>query len=109
MTDGSYVFEASPVGESNLWLAGKGSHPNTRQLTNGPLRFVSPLLGRNDPTLYFLGIEQPSGDNIYDQHLREFVPAPAYLRDAGRIMFSRDSHWVAMDRCERSSLAGAQC
>jgi Tol biopolymer transport system component len=45
--------------------------------------------------VYFVGIEQPAGDRVYDQRLHQFVPAPAYLSEAGKVMFSRDGRWVA--------------
>jgi DNA-binding winged helix-turn-helix (wHTH) protein/Tol biopolymer transport system component len=95
-TNGSaYVFEASHMNESNIWSVGTNARPRLEQLTNGPLRFVAPLPGRGDQTVYFVGIEQPTGDRMYDQKLHQFVPAPAYLNEAGKVMFSRDGRWVA--------------
>ena len=95
-TNGSaYVFEASHMNESNIWRVGTNARPRLEQLTNGPLRFVAPLPGRSDQTVYFVGIEQPAGDRVYDQRLHQFVPAPAYLSEAGKVMFSRDGRWVA--------------
>jgi Tol biopolymer transport system component/DNA-binding winged helix-turn-helix (wHTH) protein len=96
MTDGSaYVFEASNMGESNIWSVGAGAHPRLQELTNGPLHFVAPLPARGDSTLYFVGIEQPADNRLYDQKLHRFVPAPEYLGAAGKVMYSRDNRWVA--------------
>jgi Tol biopolymer transport system component/DNA-binding winged helix-turn-helix (wHTH) protein len=96
MTDGSaYVFEAGNTTESNIWSVGAGSHPRLQELTNGPLHYVAPLPGRGDSALYFVGIEQPAGNRFYDQKLHRFVPAPEYLGVAGKVMYSRDSRWVA--------------
>lgn len=91
----SYVFQATGVNEDNIWSAGTGEHPRLDQLTNGPLRFVSPLPARDGRIVYFVGIEQPSGDRIYDQKSHQFVPAPAYFGDAGKVIYSRDAQWVA--------------
>lgn len=96
MPDGkAYVFQASGVNEDNIWSASTGAHPQLEELTNGPLRFVSPLPSRDGRSVYFVGIEQPAGDRVYDQKSRQFVPAPAYLGDAGKVTFSRDGRWVA--------------
>jgi Tol biopolymer transport system component/DNA-binding winged helix-turn-helix (wHTH) protein len=93
MPDGrTYVFEAGNLDESNLWSEGRG---RLGELTNGPLRFVSPLPGRSGQTVYFVGIEQPAGDRVYDQKQHQFVQSRPYLGDAGKVVFSRDARWVA--------------
>ena len=90
-----YVFEAGSPHESNIWAIGAGTHPAVTELTNGPLRYLSPLPSRDAKTVYFIGLEQPAGTRLYDRKLQAFVPAPAYLADAQRITFSRDGGWVA--------------
>lgn len=91
----SYVFQASKVGESNIWSATVGSRPKLEELTNGPLHFVAPLPGKDDRTTYFVGMEEPAGDRIYDAKQHQFLPAPAYLGEAGQVVYSRDGRWVA--------------
>ena len=91
----TYVFEANSPHESNIWAATTGTHPEVTELTNGPLRYLSPLPSRDDQTVYFIGLEQPAGTRVYDRKLQAFVPVPAYLADAQRITFSRDGEWVA--------------
>jgi len=94
--DGSaFVFQASGVDQDDIWSAGKGTHPKLEQLTNGPLRFVSPLPGADGRSVYFVGLEQPAGDRVYDQKTRQFVPAPSYLGGAGKVVYSRDGRWIA--------------
>jgi Tol biopolymer transport system component/DNA-binding winged helix-turn-helix (wHTH) protein len=91
----SYVFEATDEDEHNIWIAGAGAHPRLEELTNGPFNFVSPLPARDQDTVYFAGIEQPSGDRVYDAKIHQFVPAAAFLGDAGKVSYSRDGRWVA--------------
>ena len=88
----SYVFQAN----DNLWeLKGLGSSATLRQLTNGPLRSLSPLAARNGSRIFFVGLEAPSGLQRFDPARKEFLSAPAFLADANRIDFSRDGKWVA--------------
>ena len=96
MPDGSaYVFVAHTVSESNLWSVATGTYPKLTELTNGPLHFISPLPARNGQLVYFVGIQQPANERIYDQASHQFIPAPAYLNGAGKITYSRDAQWVA--------------
>lgn len=91
----TYVFQASNKQESNLWAVGTGPNPQLKQLTNGPLRYVSPLPARGDKTLYAVGLEQPASVQIYDQPSHRFMAAPSFLAQAIRISYSRDGKWVA--------------
>jgi Tol biopolymer transport system component len=94
--DGSkYVFESTDADGQNIWVAGAGTHPALEELTNGPLNFVSPLPGRDRKTIFLIGIEQPSGDRVYDTKSRQFIPAASFLGDAGKVSYSRDGRWVA--------------
>ena len=88
----SYVFQAN----DNLWeLKGFGRSATLLQLTNGPLRSLSPVAARNGSRIFFLGLEAPSGLQRFDTERKEFRSAPAFLADANRIDFSRDGKWVA--------------
>ena len=88
----SYIFQAS----DNLWqLQGFGHRARLVQLTNGPLRSLSPVAARNGNRIYFVGLEAPSGLQQFYPERREFRSAPAFLADANRIDFSRDGRWVA--------------
>ena len=95
----SYVFQAN----DNLWeLTGFGRHARLTQLTNGPLRALSPVAARNGTRVFFVGLETPSGLQQLDSQQKEFRAAPAFLADATRIEFSRDGKWVAWtDNTER--------
>jgi Tol biopolymer transport system component/DNA-binding winged helix-turn-helix (wHTH) protein len=91
----TYVFEANSPHESNIWAVGMGAHPAITELTNGPLRYLSPLPARDGQTIYFIGLEQPAGTRLYDRKSQSFIPAPAYLADAQRIVYSRNGDWIA--------------
>ena len=88
----SYVFQA----DNNLWqLRGFGRRAKLLQLTNGPLRSLSPVATRSGSRIFFVGLEAPSGLQQFDPERRDFRSAPAFLADANRIDFSRDGKWVA--------------
>ncbi len=88
----SYVFQAN----DNLWrLSGFGRRAKLLQLTNGPLRFLSPVAARSGNRVFFVGLESPSGLQKFSAERKEFVPAPAFLAEANRIDYSRDGRWVA--------------
>jgi Tol biopolymer transport system component len=65
------------------------------QLTNGPIRFTSPLPSREGHTVIAFGVAQPGGTRIYDSAQHRFAPAPRFLENAQRVTFSRDGAWVA--------------
>ncbi len=96
----TYVFEAGTTQENNIWAAGAGAHPTLTELTNGPLRYMSPLPARDDRTIYFVGLEQPAGTRLYDRGLQAFVPAPSFLAQAQRVAYSRNGAWVAWTDAE---------
>ncbi len=88
----SYVFQAN----DNLWqLKGFGRQARLIQLTNGPLRSLSPVSARNGNRIFFLGLEAPSGLQQLDPGRKVFRSAPAFLADANRIDYSLDGKWVA--------------
>ncbi len=88
----SYVFQAN----DNLWeLKGLGRGAKLLQLTNGPLRSLSPVAARSGSRIFFVGLEAPSGLQRFNPDRKEFRSAPAFLADANRMDFSRDGKWVA--------------
>ena len=88
----SYIFQSN----DNLWeLKGLGRNATLLQLTNGPLRSLSPVAARNGSRIFFVGLEPPSGLQKFDPERKEFRSAPAFLADANRVDFSRDGKWVA--------------
>ena len=88
----SYVFQAN----DDLWqLQGLGHHARLMQLTNGPLRSLSPVTDQTGHRVFFVGLEAPSGLQQFDPVRKEFRAAPAFLADANRIDFSKDGKWVA--------------
>ncbi len=89
-----YVFERSDPAGRNLWaVTGRAGRPF--QLTNGPLRYSSPVAARSSHRLFFYGSDQPSGLQRYDGPQLGFRPAPSFLADANRVEYSRDGKWVA--------------
>ena len=90
--DGSaYILQAG----GDLWqIRGNGRTAKLTQLTNGPLRFLSPVAARSGSRIFFLGLDQPQGMQKFDLK-RGFHPAPAFLANATRVDFSRDAMWVA--------------
>lgn len=90
-----FVFQASDPHGSNLWLAGTGSRPGLTQLTNGPIRFYSPLPSRDGSVIFAFGTAQTDAVERYDRARHEFVPADLYLQDATRVSYSRDGSWAA--------------
>ena len=96
MADGTrYVFQASNAEESNIWLASAGEHATATKLTNGPLRYMSPVPSRNREAFYAVGLKQPAATRLFDTKTHRFVPAPSFLAQATRISYSRDGRWVA--------------
>jgi Tol biopolymer transport system component/DNA-binding winged helix-turn-helix (wHTH) protein len=90
-----FVFQASDAHSSNLWLAGTGSRPPLTQLTNGPIRYYSPLPSRDGSVIFAFGTAHTDTLERYDRARHEFVPADLYLQDGTRISYSRDGSWVA--------------
>ncbi len=94
--DGSYyVLQSSDAQGSDIWAVGTGAHPQVTRLTNGPLSYISPLPSRTERAVFFVGLEPPAGTRFFDQNIRQFVPAPAFLEHARRVTYSRDGRWVA--------------
>ena len=91
----SFVFQAANAWESNIWIMGPGARPKLTELTNGPLYYKSPLVSREENSVFFVGLETPAGTRIYDQKLHQFAPAPAFLVRARCVTYSRDNRWVA--------------
>jgi Tol biopolymer transport system component len=90
-----FTFQSGDIHESNLWVVGSGERALPVQLTNGPIRFTSPLPSREGRTVFAFGVAQPAGTRIYDGALHRFAPAPHFLQSAQRVTFSRDGAWVA--------------
>ena len=90
--DGSaYIMQAG----DNLWQM-KESFRGVMltQLTNGPMRFLSPVTARSGSRVFFLGLYRPQGMQVFKAG-EGFQPAPAFLADASRVDFSHDGTWVA--------------
>ena len=95
--DGSaYIFQEARPGITDLWELRGGFFGSTlRQLTNGPLRYFSPVAARTGHRIYFLGSDTPLGLQRFDAARQEFATASVFLRNAIRVSFSRDGQWVA--------------
>ena len=91
-SDGSaYVLQAG----DNLWQMTQGLRGVTlTQLTNGPLRFLSPVTARSGSRVYFLGLDHPLGMQVLKAQTG-FQPAPSFLADATRVDYSRNGAWLA--------------
>jgi Tol biopolymer transport system component/DNA-binding winged helix-turn-helix (wHTH) protein len=92
----AYIFQASDNNGSNLWkLQGAGSAPILTQLTNGPLRYQSPVAARTGSRIFFLGQNPPFGMQQLVESSHQFEPVAAFLANANRATYSRDGQWVA--------------
>ena len=88
----AFVFQA----DDNIWeLQGRGHQQRLLQLTNGPLRYLSPVATPTGTRVFFVGLEAHSGLQQFVEKAHRFEPAPAFLADANRIEYSRDRAWVA--------------
>ncbi len=88
----SFVFQ----NDDELYLLkGSAQDATLTQLTNGPLRSMSPLASQSDNRIYFVGLEAPSGLEQFDLSLKTYRPAPAFLANANRLDYSSDGKWVA--------------
>ncbi len=88
---GSYILR---VGD-NLWsLRENGRNTKATQLTNGPLRFLSPVTAHSGSRIFFMGLNQPMGLQQFSEQ-NGFHPAPAFLANGDRVSYSRDNAWVA--------------
>jgi Tol biopolymer transport system component/DNA-binding winged helix-turn-helix (wHTH) protein len=88
---GAYILQAG----DNLWeLRGNGRNATSIQLTNGPLRFLSPVAARSGSRIFFMGLAQPFGLQKLDG-ANGFRAAPSFIADATRVDYSRDGAWVA--------------
>ncbi len=87
-----YVFQG---GDELYRLKGSGREGNVEQLTNGPLRSLSPVASPSSHRIFFVGLESPSGLEHYDTSAKEFRPAPSFLSNANRVDYSMDGKWVA--------------
>lgn len=89
--DGSaFVFESG----DNLWQLQGGRFRAVIQLTNGPLRFLSPATARAGTRVFFLGLDHPLGMQLFAAGQASHA-APAFLANATRVTYSRDGIWVA--------------
>ena len=95
--DGSaFIFQVSDAHTSNLWeLIGSGPGARRVQLTNGPLRYLSPVASRSGTRIFFMGLSDPSRLQQFSAEQHSFQPAPDFLADANRVDYSRDGQWVA--------------
>ena len=91
----SYIFQKALPGTTDLWRRRGFFGSTLSQLTNGPLRYISPTADRNGNRIYFLGSETPLGVQVFNPDRIEFVPGPYFLRSATRVSYSRDGLWVA--------------
>lgn len=91
-SDGSaYVF----VSKDDLWsLSGTYRPSSLSKLTNGPLRFLSPVTAREGSRVFFLGLDQPAGMQVFNDK-DGFHRVPGFLANATRVDFSRNGVWVA--------------
>ena len=88
----AFIFQA----DDNLWeLQGRGRQQHLLQLTNGPLRYLSPAAAPTGARIFFVGLEAHSGLQQFVDKTHRFESAPAFLADANRIEYSRDRAWVA--------------
>ena len=92
-SDGNaFVFQAN----DNIWeLQGRGRQQRLLQLTNGPLRYLSPTAAPAGARIFFVALEAHSRLEQFVEKTHRFESAPAFLADANRIEYTRDRVWVA--------------
>jgi Tol biopolymer transport system component/DNA-binding winged helix-turn-helix (wHTH) protein len=97
---GQYYFFTAWWGSPQIWALPErtglfykhSSQP--LQVTNGPLRYTSPVLSRDGRTLFVVG-EQPRAELLrYDTHAGQFTPFLSGI-SAGQLDFSRDAQFIA--------------
>ena len=94
--DGSaYIFQIARDHGTDLWEMKEHFGLTLTQLTNGPVRYFSPVAARNGHRFFFLGSDTPAGLQRLDASRHEFVPVQPFLANAARVTYSRDGHWVA--------------
>jgi Tol biopolymer transport system component/DNA-binding winged helix-turn-helix (wHTH) protein len=92
----AYIFQESVPSGSNLWQLKETSiGTSLTQLTNGPLRYFSPITARSGRRIFFYGSDQPSGLQKYMGNQLGFQPERTFLVDSIRTAYSRDRKWVA--------------
>lgn len=91
----SYVFQSLHDGSSDLWRLRDKSTLRPEKLTNGPLRFVAPIVGRDSDRVYVVGLDVRSELQRFDQAQQHFVAERDFLSEASRVSYSRDRQWVA--------------
>ncbi|MGA3237586.1 MAG: winged helix-turn-helix domain-containing protein [Bryobacteraceae bacterium] len=101
-SDGSYVFQSSTAnGMSNIWIRREISHrfwPRSvilRQLTAGPLSYLSPVPERRGNRVFIIGSHARSQLVRFDPASRQFYPIDPRINNAARVEFSRDKTRVA--------------
>ncbi len=91
----SYVFQIARDRGTDLWEMRDRFGTTLTQLTNGPIRYFSPVAVRNGHRIFFLGSDTPIGLQRFDNTRHEFVPVQSFLANAARVIYSRDGLWVA--------------
>jgi eukaryotic-like serine/threonine-protein kinase len=97
--DGRYiVYQNRHEGRSDLWVLPMQSgflrrSPSLVQLTNGPLSYVKPVVGRDGKHIFAVGTE-PRGELVrYDANSKQFLPLLPGVH-AFDPSYSADGQWV---------------
>ena len=89
----SFVFQSSKGGNDDLWKLSGTSTSNPIRLTDGPLRFESPIAAHSGSRIFFMGADARSELESVSP-TGELIPVKGFLSDAVRAEYSRDAHWV---------------
>ena len=98
--DGKYIlFQRRHEGRRDLWLlpTEPGFFQRTYQpiqLTNGPLSYTHPVVGRDGQQIFALGFKERGELVRFDVGANQFVPFLSGI-SAFNPTFSRDGYWVA--------------
>lgn len=98
--DGRYiVYQNRHEGRSDLWVLPMQSgflrrSPSPVQLTNGPLSYVKPVVGRDGKHIFAVGTEVRGELVRYDPHSKQFLPLLPGVH-AFDPTYSADGQWVA--------------
>lgn len=96
---GGFVFQASQVMASDLWLLRNRSSQPVR-LTDGPLAYQGPVAARAQQKIFLTGMSSEGEVQLLRPGVHEFVPAQSFYSGAHRMEETRDSRWLAWTDAE---------
>lgn len=92
----SYVFQSAHGGPIDVWrMRGANLDRDPVRLTNGPLKYESPVAGSASDRIFFSGIDYRREMLAYSAAEHRFLPLGNNLGATALVEYSRDGQWVA--------------